>query len=168
MKTQRSFRTVMVHATLLGLACLASGDALATSGVLSAFNARYPGSTTSTSAGCNTCHGGSTSTFNAYGRDLAPTAAAPTALPLAPSQAIESVKADQHALRRDTDQRGRLRLMADAELGGEVRRGRRTGYRTGDFGQRRQGQGEAKRRQAARCAAGQRGDDQTPLRQTCL
>lgn len=92
MKTQRSFRTVMVHATLLGLACLASGDALATSGVLSAFNARYPGSTTSTSAGCNTCHGGSTSTFNAYGRDLAATAAATTALRLAAIEAIDSDK----------------------------------------------------------------------------
>ena len=37
----------------------------------SSFSQRYPASTTFTAAGCaNACHGGSTSTFNSYGRDL--------------------------------------------------------------------------------------------------
>jgi PKD repeat protein len=44
--------------------------AFANSSFYSAFTTRYPASATATRAGCNTCHGGSTSTFNAYGRDL--------------------------------------------------------------------------------------------------
>lgn len=77
---------------VLGLAWVT--QAHATSGLSSAFSARYPSSGTRTAAGCNTCHGGQTSTnsLNSYGRDLHATNAASAALRLA---AIENVDSDK-------------------------------------------------------------------------
>ena len=39
-------------------------------GILSTFNATYPGSSSGANAGCQTCHGSSTSTWNEYGLSL--------------------------------------------------------------------------------------------------
>jgi PKD repeat protein len=57
--------------SLSGLCIAAISPAEASSGLANSFSSRYPSSTTRTTAGCNnTCHGGATSNFNSYGRDL--------------------------------------------------------------------------------------------------
>jgi PKD repeat protein len=71
MWSSRAVRVALCAASLVGLAMAGITPALANSGLDSAFSLRYPSSTTRTAAGCgNTCHGGTTSTFNSYGRDL--------------------------------------------------------------------------------------------------
>lgn len=71
MWSNRAARTATYAACLFGLGIAATTPAAANSGLASSFSQRYPASTTFTSAGCaNACHGGSTSTFNSYGRDL--------------------------------------------------------------------------------------------------
>jgi len=71
MSSLRAVRPALCAASLLGLGLAGIVPAFATSGLASTFNQRYPASTTGTAAGCaNTCHGGTTSTFNSYGRDL--------------------------------------------------------------------------------------------------
>ena len=63
------FALCAASSLVLGMAGITPAGA--TSGLANAFSARYPASTTRTAAGCsNTCHGGSTSNYNAYGRDL--------------------------------------------------------------------------------------------------
>ena len=75
---------------VLSLAC--ATHAHATSGLASAFTARYPASGTRAAAGCNTCHAGTTSvsSLNGYGRDLRATAAATADLRLAAIEGIDS------------------------------------------------------------------------------
>ena len=64
-------RLALCAASLFGFGRLGVTPAHATSGWSSAFNLRYPASTTGSAAGCgNTCHGGTTSSYNSYGRDL--------------------------------------------------------------------------------------------------
>lgn len=64
-------RTAISAVCLFGLGIAGITPAAATSGLASAFSQRYPASTTFAAASCaNTCHGGSTSNFNSYGRDL--------------------------------------------------------------------------------------------------
>jgi len=71
MSSPRVVRLALCAASLFGLGLAGITPALATSGWASAFSLRYPASTTGTAAGCgNTCHGGTTSNFNSYGRDL--------------------------------------------------------------------------------------------------
>ena len=71
MWSTRAVRVSFCAASLLGLGVAGITPAVATSGLANSFSARYPSSTTRTAAGCsNTCHGGSTSNYNAYGRDL--------------------------------------------------------------------------------------------------
>lgn len=71
MWSTRAARVALCAASLLGLGMAGITPAVANSGLDSAFSSRYPSSTTRTAAGCsNTCHGGSTGTFNSYGRDL--------------------------------------------------------------------------------------------------
>ena len=71
MSSPRAVRLALCAASLFGLGLAGITPAFATSGLSSAFSLRYPTSTTRTAAGCsNTCHGGTTSTFNSYGRDL--------------------------------------------------------------------------------------------------
>jgi MYXO-CTERM domain-containing protein len=71
MSSPRAVRLALCAASLFGLGLAGITPALANSGLSSAFSLRYPASTTGTAAGCaNTCHGGTTSTFNSYGRDL--------------------------------------------------------------------------------------------------
>ena len=65
------FRGVIATSILLALGTLTAPAAQANSTFASAFTSRYPASATYSAAGCgNTCHGGSTSTFNSFGRDL--------------------------------------------------------------------------------------------------
>ena len=67
----RAVRAALYAASAFGLGLAGITTAVANSGLDSAFSLRYPSSTTRTAAGCsNTCHGGTTSAFNAYGRDL--------------------------------------------------------------------------------------------------
>ena len=87
-------------ASIAGVVLVAFGiataaPALATSGFRDAFAARYPTSQTQVKAGCNTCHGGSSGNFNAYGRDLRRSNAGSRAQRLA---AIESVDSDKEGL----------------------------------------------------------------------
>ena len=71
MWSTRAVRVSFCAASLLCLGVAGITPAVATSGLANSFSARYPSSTTRTAAGCsNTCHGGSTSNYNAYGRDL--------------------------------------------------------------------------------------------------
>ena len=64
-------RLALCAASLFGFGMAGITPAHATSGWSSAFNLRYPTSTTGSAAGCgNTCHGGTTSSYNSYGRDL--------------------------------------------------------------------------------------------------
>ncbi len=71
MSSTPAVRLVLCAATLFGLGMAGITPALATNSLASAFGLRYPASTTLTAAGCgNTCHGGTTSTYNSYGRDL--------------------------------------------------------------------------------------------------
>jgi PKD repeat protein len=71
MWSTRAVRAAFCAACLFGLGMAGITPAAASSGLASSFSQRYPASTTLTVAGCaNTCHGGSTSTFNSYGRDL--------------------------------------------------------------------------------------------------
>jgi len=71
MLSARGVRVALCAASLFGLGMAGITTAVANSGLASSFSARYPNSTTRTAAGCsNTCHGGTTSTFNSYGRDL--------------------------------------------------------------------------------------------------
>jgi len=67
--------------------------AFANSSFYSAFTTRYPASATATHAGCNTCHGGSTSTFNAYGRDVQAAAGTEAAASLPSRVSIPTGKA---------------------------------------------------------------------------
>ena len=59
---------------ILGITCLAllgvTQQVYAFGGILSTFNSTYPGSSTGANAGCQTCHGSSTSTWNEYGWGL--------------------------------------------------------------------------------------------------
>ena len=67
----RTVRAALCAASLFGLGTAGITPAVADPGLDSAFSSRYPSSTTRTAAGCsNTCHGGTTGTFNSYGRDL--------------------------------------------------------------------------------------------------
>jgi len=71
MWSTRGVRVALCAASLFGLGIAGITTAVANSGLASSFSLRYPASTTRTAAGCgNTCHGGTTSTFNSYGRDL--------------------------------------------------------------------------------------------------
>ena len=71
MWSTRTVRVALCAASLFGLGMAGITPVAANSGLASSFSQRYPASTTFTAAGCaNTCHGGSTSTFNSYGRDL--------------------------------------------------------------------------------------------------
>lgn len=66
-----SARRRAVFCALAGAAALvAASSAHARGGDLSAFNAKYPKSQSSANAGCQLCHGSSTSTFNEYGWGL--------------------------------------------------------------------------------------------------
>jgi len=71
MYSTRAVRIALCAASPLVLGVAGITPAAATSGWATSFTQRYPASTTRTAAGCsNTCHGGSTSNYNAYGRDL--------------------------------------------------------------------------------------------------
>ena len=71
MWSSRAVRIALCAASPLVLGTAGITPAAATSGWATSFTQRYPASTTRTAAGCgNTCHGGSTSNYNAYGRDL--------------------------------------------------------------------------------------------------
>ena len=71
MWSTRAVRAAICAACLFGLGMAGITPVAANSGLASSFSQRYPASTTFTAAGCaNACHGGSTSTFNSYGRDL--------------------------------------------------------------------------------------------------
>ncbi len=71
MCSTRTVRFVLFAASSLVLGMAGITPAAATSGWATSFSQRYPASTTRTTGGCsNTCHGGSTSNYNAYGRDL--------------------------------------------------------------------------------------------------
>jgi len=71
MWSTRAVRIALCAASPFVLAMAGITPAAATSGWATSFTQRYPASTTLTAAGCgNTCHGGSTSNYNAYGRDL--------------------------------------------------------------------------------------------------
>jgi len=77
---------------LVAFGIATAAPALATSGFGDAFAARYPSSQTQAKAGCNTCHGGSSGNFNAYGRDLRQSNAGSRAQRIA---AIEGVDSDK-------------------------------------------------------------------------
>ena len=71
MSSTPAVRLALCAVSLFGLGMAGITPAHATSGLSSAFNLRYPASTTGSAAGCgNTCHGGTTSSYNSYGRDL--------------------------------------------------------------------------------------------------
>jgi PKD repeat protein len=70
MRSSAAFRATLCIVALAGLGVAGITPALANSSIYSAFTARYPASRTITNAGCNTCHGGSTASFNSYGRDV--------------------------------------------------------------------------------------------------
>ena len=100
--------TLIAGTVLVAFGIATSAPAVATSGFGDAFAARYPNSQTQVKAGCNTCHGGSSGNFNAYGRDLRRSNAGSRALRLA---AVEGV---------DSDQEGHSNLVeinADAQPG---------------------------------------------------
>ena len=79
-------------AALIAFGIATATPAQATSGFDDAFAARYPNSQTQAKARCNTCHGGSSGNFNAYGRDLRQSNAGSRAQRLA---AIEGVDSDR-------------------------------------------------------------------------
>jgi PKD repeat protein len=91
-RTGRSAWTSIAGVVLVAFGSATAPPALATSGFGDAFAARYPNSQTQAKAGCNTCHGGSSGNFNAYGRDLRQSNAGSRAQRLA---AIEGVDSDK-------------------------------------------------------------------------
>ena len=88
----RSGWTSIAGVVLVAFGIVTSAPALATSGFRDAFAARYPTSQTQAKAGCDTCHGGASGNFNAYGRDLRQSNAGSRAQRLA---AIEGVDSDK-------------------------------------------------------------------------
>ncbi len=91
-RSGRSGWTSIAGVVLVALGIVTGAPALATSGFGNAFAARYPNSQTQVKAGCNTCHGGSSGNFNAYGRDLRQSNAGSREQRLA---AIEGVDSDK-------------------------------------------------------------------------
>jgi len=94
-RSGRSGWTSIAGVVLGAFGIATTPPALATSGFGNAFAARYPNSQTQVKAGCNTCHGGSSGNFNAYGRDLRQSNAGSREQRLA---AIEGVDSDKEGL----------------------------------------------------------------------
>jgi len=88
----RSGWTSIAGVALIVFGIATAAPALATSGFDEAFAARYPNSQTQAKARCNTCHGGSTGNFNAYGRDLRQSNAGSRAERLAAVEGVDSDK----------------------------------------------------------------------------
>ena len=87
-----SGRSGWTSIVLLAFGIATAAPALATSGFDNAFAARYPNSQTQAKARCNTCHGGSSGNFNAYGRDLRQSNAGSREQRLAAVEGVDSDK----------------------------------------------------------------------------
>lgn len=78
----------------VAIVLLAPTAGLAQSSYLGTWSATYPASTSDTNAGCNLCHGGTTSTFNSYGNAVRIAGVPPTSTTL---HSIDSANSDGDA-----------------------------------------------------------------------